>query len=65
MLISNMGEKYYNPSAVWMEWVGEWFLIYRTEEEFKKIFLAAGFSRKGLQMLPQRNKMMQYCLARQ
>jgi extracellular factor (EF) 3-hydroxypalmitic acid methyl ester biosynthesis protein len=64
MLISNARDKYSNSSAVWMEWVGEWHLIYRTEEELKKIFLDAGFSPKNIQIVLQHSKVMQYCLAR-
>lgn len=62
MIISNAGEKYNNSSAIWMEWVGEWFLIYRTQDEFKKIFLDIGFSEKNFRITLQKDKVMQYCL---
>jgi len=61
--ISNVGNKYNNPSAAWMEWVADWYLVYKTEFELKKIFLNAGFSAKNLQITPQRNKVMLYCIA--
>ena len=64
MVIANVGEKYNNPSAGWMEWVAEWYLIYRTSDEFKKIFLDAGFSQQALQITEQKSKVIQYCLAR-
>ncbi|MGE5197278.1 MAG: class I SAM-dependent methyltransferase [Deltaproteobacteria bacterium] len=63
MAISTARSKYHNASACWMEWVAEWNLIYRTEAEFRKIFLNAGFPAQDLQIFPQRSKVMQYCLA--
>lgn len=64
MIIANANDKYSNPSAGWMEWVADWYLIYRTGEEFKKIFIDAGFSAHDLQVMPQKSKVMQYCFAR-
>jgi SAM-dependent methyltransferase len=63
MVISNYRDKNSNPSAYLMEWVTEWDLIYRTKDEFKKIFLDAGFSEENLQIVAQRSKVMQYCFA--
>ncbi|MFA5410595.1 MAG: class I SAM-dependent methyltransferase [Candidatus Omnitrophota bacterium] len=63
LVISSAAEKYNNPSAGWMEWVAEWYLIYRTVAEFKKIFLDAGFSSKNLEIVLQKSKVMQYCFA--
>jgi SAM-dependent methyltransferase len=63
IVISNVGDKYNNPSASWMEWVAEWYLIYRTEFEFKKIFWDADISPVNLRIIPQRSKVMQYCFA--
>ena len=64
ILISNFGDKYSNSSAGLMEWATEWYLIYRSEEEFRRIFLDAGFSSENLQILPQHSKVIQYCFAR-
>lgn len=64
MIISNVRDKYSNSSAAWMEWVVDWYLIYRTEEEFKRIFLDAGISIKDLQIVPQQSKVMQYCFVK-
>ena len=61
MAIANFGNKYLNSSAGLMEWVTEWYLIYRTETEFRRIFLNAGFSPKDLQIIPQPNKVVLYC----
>lgn len=65
IVISNFRDKYSNSSSVWMEWIGEWYLVYRTEAEFKQIFLNSGFSPKNIQIIPQYSKVMQYCLTRE
>lgn len=65
MVISNVRDKYGDSSAGWMEWVAEWYLIYRTEDEFKNIFMDAGFSQNDLQIIFAHSKAMQYCLARE
>jgi len=62
MLISNVRDKYSNSSAGWMEWVVEWYLIYRTEKEFRKIFLDANITAGDLRIIPQNSKVMQYCI---
>ena len=62
--ISNYRDKYNNPSAYFMEWVTEWNLIYRTENDFRNIFINAGFSPSQIKIIPQKNNVMQYCFAR-
>ncbi|MCM8780441.1 MAG: class I SAM-dependent methyltransferase [Candidatus Omnitrophica bacterium] len=62
MIISNVRDKYSNTSSIWMEWIGEWYLIYRTESEFEKIFIDSGISPKNIKIIPQHSKIMQYCL---
>ena len=64
LLIANMADKFSNSSACWMEWVVDWNLIYRTEDEFRKIFLDAGFSKGSVTMQTQGSKVVQYCFAR-
>ena len=64
IIISSAGDKYSNSSAIWMEWIGEWFLTYRTEEEFEKVFIKGGFPLGNIQIIQGDNKVMQYCLAR-
>ena len=64
MLISNARDKYSNSSSTWMEWIGEWFLIYRNDAEFERIFLNAGFPKKQIQVISQESKVMQYCIVR-
>ncbi|MBI5123548.1 class I SAM-dependent methyltransferase [Candidatus Roizmanbacteria bacterium] len=64
MVIANFGDKYNNSSAGLMEWATNWYLIYRTEEEFRKVFLDAGFSSENLKLMPQdNNKVVLYCFA--
>jgi len=63
IVISNARDKYHNSSAGWMEWVADWNLIYRSREEFKQIFLDAGFLPEKILIVPQRTKVMQYCFA--
>lgn len=65
MVISNFRDKYSNSSSMWMEWIGEWYLVYRTEVEFEQIFLNGGFSSKNIQIISQHSKVMQYCLTRE
>ena len=36
LFISNVRDKYSNPSVHFMEWVGDWNLVYREDDEFKK-----------------------------
>lgn len=64
LVISNANDKYSNPSAIWMEWIGEWYLIYRTAQEFRKIFLNAGFAGEQIEIVPQKCKVMQYALVK-
>lgn len=63
LVISNYREKHQNPSAYLMEWVTEWYLVYRSQEDFEDIFLSAGFSKDNIEIYPQKSGVMQYCLA--
>ncbi|RKZ26688.1 hypothetical protein DRQ26_04045, partial [bacterium] len=54
--------KRHNPSAYLMEWVTEWDIIYRSVEEFRGIFLEAGFKEKEVDSVTQKMGIMQYCL---
>lgn len=62
--VSNYRDKQSNPSAYLMEWVAEWNLVYRTEEEFRGLFLSADFGEEQLATVYEPQKIMQYCLAR-
>ena len=63
LAISTMRDKYSNPSVHYMEWVADWNLVYRDEEEFKKIFLDAGFSEDELKIQYEQQGIMQYIIA--
>ncbi|MFH0985265.1 MAG: class I SAM-dependent methyltransferase [Candidatus Omnitrophota bacterium] len=63
LFIANFGEKQQNPSFYFLEWVGEWQLIYRSEEEFRKIFLEAGFDEKNLRTIFEQQGIIQYVVA--
>ena len=63
LLISNVRTRYSNPSIYFMELVLDWDLVYRSEEEFKKIFTDAGFNENSLRLLYEQQGVMQYIMA--
>jgi SAM-dependent methyltransferase len=63
LAISTVRDKYSNPSVHYMELVGDWNLVYRDDEEFKKIFLAAGFRESELKTQFEQQGIMQYIIA--
>lgn len=63
MIICNVRDKYSNPSVHFMEWAGDWNLVYRTDEEFKNIFLEADFNEDELQTQYEQQGIMQYIIA--
>jgi len=48
LAISNVRDKYSNPSVHYMEWVGDWNLVYRDDEEFKNNELKISFEQQGI-----------------
>jgi SAM-dependent methyltransferase len=62
LAISDVREKYKNPSVHFMEWVGEWNLVYRPDEEFRQIFTDAGFSEKTLSFGADQQGVLQYII---
>lgn len=64
LFIANFGEQYQNPSFYFLEWVGEWQLIYRSIEALKKIFLMAGFSDKDLRCESEQQGIIHYVIAK-
>ena len=60
MAISSVRDKYSNPSVHFMEWVGDWNLVYRDEDEFRGIFLKSGFKRDKLKIQYEQQGIMQY-----
>lgn len=63
LAISNVRNKYSNPSVHFMEWVGDWNLIYRTDEEFKQIFIDGGYEEDELKTQYEQQGIMQYIFA--
>ncbi|MBU4473534.1 MAG: class I SAM-dependent methyltransferase [Candidatus Omnitrophica bacterium] len=63
MAIANVRDKYSNPSVHYMEWVGDWNLVYRDDGEFKNIFLEAGFREDELRTQYEQQEIMQYIIA--
>jgi cyclopropane fatty-acyl-phospholipid synthase-like methyltransferase len=60
MVIANFGDKRNNSSAGLMEWVTEWYLIYRNEAEFRKIFVEAGIPAKDVQIESKHDNVVLY-----
>ena len=63
LVISDVRDKYSNPSVHFMEWVGDWSLIYRDDESFRNFFLEAGFREKDLKIEYEQQGIMQYVIA--
>lgn len=64
MIIANMREKFQNPSVYFLEWVGDWNLIYRKEDDYKKIFLEAGFTESKVDITSEQLGIIQYAVAK-
>ncbi|MBU9888975.1 MAG: class I SAM-dependent methyltransferase [Candidatus Omnitrophica bacterium] len=62
LAISDVREKYKNPSVHFMEWVGDWNLVYRPDDEFRQIFIDAGFSEKELSFGTDQQGVLQYII---
>ena len=63
LAISDVRDKYSNPSIYFMEWVADWSLIYRDDDDFRNLFLKAGFSRNQLVTGYEQQGIMQYVIA--
>ncbi len=64
LAISDVRDKFSNPSIYFMEWVADWNLIYRDDDNFRDIFLNAGFSLSDLLFQYEQQGVMQYILAK-
>lgn len=60
LFIANVRDKYSNPSVHFMEWVGEWNLIYRDDDSFVKIFTDSGFEQNQLKLGYEQQGIIQY-----
>ncbi len=63
LAISDVRDKFSNPSVHFMEWVGDWNLTYRNDDDFRRSFVEAGFSEKDLSCEYEQQGLMQYILA--
>lgn len=64
LVLSAVRDKYSNPSVHFMEWIGDWDLFYRNENEFKEVFLAAGFKEEQIKVQYEQQGIMQYIIAK-
>ena len=58
--ISDVRDKFSNPSVHFMEWVGDWSLVYRHDEGFRNLFIKAGFRPRDLTISYEQQGIMQY-----
>jgi len=64
LAISTMRDKYSNPSVHYMEWVADWNLVYRNEEEFGQLFINAGVNKDKLEVQYEQQGIIQYIIAK-
>jgi chemotaxis methyl-accepting protein methylase len=63
LAISDVRDKFSNPSVHFMEWVGDWNLIYRDDENFRQVFFEAGFKKEDLRIGYEQQGILQYIYA--
>lgn len=63
LIIANVRDKYSNPSVYFMEWVGDWYLVYRSDDAFREIFINSGFKEKELDIRYEQQGVLQYIIA--
>jgi SAM-dependent methyltransferase len=63
LLISDVRDKFSNPSVHFMEWVGDWNLVYRDDDSFRNIFVKAGYKLSDLEALYEQQGILQYIIA--
>lgn len=63
LAISDVRDRFTNPSIFFMEWVGDWNLLYRDDDTFRGIFVDAGFEEKNLLSLYEQQGLFQYVIA--
>lgn len=64
LIVADVRNKYLNPSVFYMEWAGDWNLIYRNDQEFKQIFIDSGFKVVDLEQRFEEQGIIQYIIAR-
>lgn len=63
LAISDVRNKFSNPSLYFMEWVADWNLVYREDDDFRNLFTTAGFSQRDLRYEYEQQGVMQYVIA--
>jgi SAM-dependent methyltransferase len=63
LAVSDVRDKFSNPSIYFMEWVADWNLIYREDAEFRQTFIDAGFCPSQLTSQYEQQGVMQYIKA--
>lgn len=63
LIVSNVRDKFSNPTFYFMEWVVDWSLVYRTDQVFKNIFVKAGFSEEDIEVRYEQQGVLQYIKA--
>lgn len=61
--ISDVRDKFSNPSIYYMEWVADWNLIYRSDDDYTQIFLDSGFKPGDLHHDSEQQGILQYIIA--
>jgi len=61
--ISDVRDKFSNPSIYFMEWVADWNLVYRDDDNFRNIFSESGFQKWQLTCRYEQQGIMQYIIA--
>lgn len=64
LAISDVRDKFSNPSIYFMEWVADWNLLYRGDDAFRRLFILAGFDETELTFGYEQQGMLQYVIAR-
>ncbi len=63
LAISDVRDKFSNPSIYFMEWVADWSLIYREDDDFHQLFIDSGFHKDELKNSYEQQGIMQYIIA--
>lgn len=63
LAISDVRDKYSNPSIYFMEWVADWSLVYRDDDDFRSLFVNSGFPKESLSIGYEQQGIMQYVIA--
>ena len=63
LIIADVRDKFSNPSIYFMEWVADWNLVYRDDDDFRDLFIKGGFFKGDLSFDYEQQGVIQYVLA--